>query len=95
MPDPRSAHPRTDLEAKPMHDDLRTIEALIDEHVLVDCHLVPIDAQTWAIHGFIAVEGDVIVAEFTDPCEAEAAIERIEAAERRAAASRRATAAPA
>jgi hypothetical protein len=71
-----------------MHDDLRTIEALIDEHVLVDCRLVAIDAETWAIHGYIAVDGNVIVAEFTDQREAEAAIERIEAAERRAAASR-------
>jgi hypothetical protein len=71
-----------------MHDDLRTIEALIDEHVLVDCHLVPIDAETWAIHGYIAVDGNVIVAEFTDQLEAEAAIVRIEAAEARAAAAR-------
>jgi hypothetical protein len=70
-----------------VHDDLRTIEALIDEHVLVDCYLVPIDAQTWAIHGFIAVDGNVIVAEFTDRREAEAAIERLEAAEARAAAA--------
>jgi hypothetical protein len=75
-------------EAKPMHDDLQTIEALIDEHVLVDCYLVPIDAQTWAIHGYIAVDGNVIVAEFDDLDEAEAAIARIEAAEARAAAAR-------
>ncbi len=71
-----------------MHDDLRTIEALIDEHVLVDCYLFPIDTETWAIHGFIAVDGNVIVAEFDDRQEAEAAIARIAAAEVRAAASR-------
>jgi hypothetical protein len=70
-----------------MHDDLRTIEALIDEHVLVDCYLVPIDTETWAIHGYIAVDGNVIVAEFDDRQEAEAAIACIAAAEVRAAAS--------
>jgi hypothetical protein len=72
-----------------MHDDLRSIEALIDEHVLVDCQLITIDEETWAIRGFIAVDGTVIVAEFTDQQEAEAAIIRIAAAEARAAATAR------
>jgi hypothetical protein len=60
--------------------DLRIIEDLIDEHVRVDCNLVLIDDHTWAIHGSIAVDGNVILAEFASKTDAEAALERIAAA---------------
>ena len=43
----------------------RVIEELIDEHVRVDCTLIQIDADTWAIHGTIVVDGQVIMAEFS------------------------------
>jgi hypothetical protein len=64
-------------------DGLRIIEVLIDEHVRVDCNLIPIDDRTWAIHGSIAVDGNVILAEFDSKDEAEAALERIAAAQAR------------
>ncbi len=44
----------------------RVVRTLIEEHVQVSCQLVPIDDHTWAIHGSIAVDGEVIVAEFDD-----------------------------
>jgi hypothetical protein len=66
------------------HHDLppaeeRVVRALIDEHVQVSCELVPIDDHTWAIHGSIAVDGEVIVAEFDDRDDAEIAVEEIAA----------------
>jgi hypothetical protein len=63
--------------------ELRIIEELIDERVRVDCNLIQIDEQTWAIHGTIAVDGEVIVAEFSNQSEAKLALERIAAAENR------------
>ena len=58
-------------------NELTTVEivqALIDQHARVDRDIVPIDTSTWAIHGLIAVDGDVIMAEFTSMSEAEAAV---------------------
>jgi hypothetical protein len=63
--------------------EFRVIEELIDEHVRVDCNLIQIDDQTWAIHGSIAVDGQVIMAEFSNQSDAELALERIVAAEAR------------
>lgn len=72
---------------EPRHDHAASkqqiVQELIDEHVHVSCGLVPIDDETWAIRGSIAVDGDVIVAEFDDRTEAESALEQLSAAEHR------------
>jgi hypothetical protein len=57
------------------------VQLLIDEHVHISCDIVPIDDTTWAIHGSIAVDGDVILAEFEDPADAESALQELSAAE--------------
>ena len=57
------------------------VQVLVDEHVHVSCDLVPIDDETWAIRGSIAVDGEVIVAEFHDRADAETAVEQLSAAE--------------
>jgi hypothetical protein len=44
----------------------QVVEVLIQQHVQVSCDVVPIDEHTWAIHGSIAVDGEVILAEFDD-----------------------------
>jgi hypothetical protein len=59
----------------------RVVQALVDEHVHVSCQLVPIDEQTWAIRGSIAVDGEVILAEFDNPEDAEVALEQLAASE--------------
>ena len=59
----------------------RIIEELIDEHVRFDYELVRIDDQTWAIQGTIAVDGEVILAEFTTQDEARSALEQLSQAE--------------
>lgn len=60
------------------------VQDLLSEHVRVAGNVVQIDAHTWAIDGFIAVDGDVIMAEFTSREDAEAAVEQLWAAERQA-----------
>jgi hypothetical protein len=57
------------------------IEDLIYEHARVAGDVVQIDPQTWAIHGPIAVDSDVIMAAFNSRDEAEAAIKDLRAAE--------------
>jgi hypothetical protein len=40
------------------------LEELVEEHATIAGDVVEIDAHTWAIHGSIAVDGDVIMAEY-------------------------------
>ena len=61
---------------------MEIVQALIDQHARVARDILPIDSDTWAIHGPIAVDGEVIMAEFTDVREAEAAVVQLFAAER-------------
>jgi hypothetical protein len=82
MPDPH--HELSDSEQ-------RIVQVLVDEHVRVSCYLVPIDDETWAIRGSIAVDGEVIVAEFHDRTHAEFAVEQLSAAEHGATVARPST----
>ena len=44
--------------------ELVFLEELVEEHATIAGDVVEIDTHTWAIHGSIAVDGDVIMAEF-------------------------------
>jgi hypothetical protein len=59
----------------------RIIEDLVYEHVRVSGDTFQIDTHTWVIHGFIAVDGDVIMAKFDSQDDADAAIQRLWQAE--------------
>jgi hypothetical protein len=48
-----------------LEERLRFIEELVDEQATVAGDVLAIDEHTWAIHGSIAMDGDVIMAEFT------------------------------
>ena len=63
--------------------DLGFIQELIDEHFPFDCNLIEIEPNTWAIHGSIPVGGEMILAEFGNRDDAEAALELLAAAEAR------------
>jgi hypothetical protein len=59
----------------------RIIQGLIDEHVRFHYDMIPIDHQTWAIHGSIVVDGEVILAEFATQDDARYALEQLTRAE--------------
>jgi len=69
-------------ERRETDSDPRIVEDIIAEHFPFDCNLIPIDAHTWAIHGSIPVAGDVILAEFSNREDAEAALKLLSAAEK-------------
>jgi hypothetical protein len=54
---------------------------IVDENIGVDYNPIPVDDNTWAIHGSIAVDGDVLVEEFSSREDAEAALARIASAQ--------------
>jgi hypothetical protein len=53
------------------------LDALYPNLGWIDGDVFEIDENTWAIHGVIAVDGDVILAEFDKPEEARAALARL------------------
>jgi hypothetical protein len=53
------------------------VDDLVYEHARVSGTAFPIDSHTWAIHGFIAVDGDVIMATFGSRDLATAAIQQL------------------
>jgi hypothetical protein len=46
--------------------DQRVVEELIAEHLEASCDVVVIAEGTWAIHGLVAYQGEMILAEFED-----------------------------
>jgi hypothetical protein len=63
-------------------DDPDVIDEILEEHAQVDGDIVKIDEQTWAIHGSIPVDGEVILGEFDRRESAEIALERLSEVER-------------
>ena len=59
------------------------IEELIEERVRVECNILEIDGSTWALHGGIGIDSDVILAEFGNRVDAEIALQQISAGENR------------
>jgi hypothetical protein len=62
--------------------DQQIIEGLIQVHARVARDVIQIAASTWAIHGPIAVDGEVIMAQFNSRDAADAAINQLWSAER-------------
>ena len=71
-----------EVRAERANPGQRIIEALIAEHVRFHYDLLPIDDQTWAIHGYISVDGEVILAEFTTQNDARSAPAQVAATRR-------------
>jgi hypothetical protein len=61
--------------------DQQIIEDLIEVHARVARDVVQIAPSTWAIHGPIAVDGEVIMAEFNSRDAADVAIDQLWSAE--------------
>ena len=53
------------------------LQELVEEHAAVAGDIAEIGTHTWAIHGFIPVDGDVIMAEFDSYSEARVVLDRL------------------
>jgi hypothetical protein len=56
---------------------LLLLRALIDENATIDGDVVEIDVHTWAIHGVIPVDGDVLMAEYDTYDQAKLALDSL------------------
>jgi hypothetical protein len=56
----------------------RILAELVQEHVQVDNDVIEINEATWAIHGYVAYDGEVIAATFASGKEAWAGLSRLE-----------------
>lgn len=73
-----------DTRPRPPDRAVDLLATLVDEHLEVDRDVVPLTAETWAIHGYLAYEGEVIAATFASEHEAWAGISMLEELQRRA-----------
>ena len=62
---------------------LTFLEELVEEHATIAGDVIKIDAHTWAIHGSIAVDGEVIMAEYDSEERARFALDELSNAEHR------------
>ena len=63
-------------------EDERMLTELVQENVQVDKDVIEINEKTWAIHGYVAYDGEVIAATFASEKEAWAGLSRLEEIER-------------
>jgi len=57
------------------------LEELVEEHATIAGDVIELDAHTWAIHGSIAVDGEVIMAEYDSEEHARIVLEELSAVE--------------
>jgi hypothetical protein len=57
------------------------IDSILHQHPRLDHDLFQMDAQLWAIHGYIPVDGEVILAEFEHHEAARTVLDRLAAAQ--------------
>ena len=58
--------------------DLVPFAGLVSEtHARLSGNIVQVDTTTWAVHGFIAYDGEVLLAEFDTPTAARHALHHI------------------
>jgi hypothetical protein len=68
-----------DASPVPEHgDDERHLAALVEERVQIDHEVIVINEATWAIHGSITYDGQVIAATFGTAEEAWSGLARLE-----------------
>ena len=53
------------------------LRELIEEHATIAGDIIEVGTDTWAIHGSIAVDGEVLLAEYDTPGEARIALDNL------------------
>jgi len=56
--------PRSDQPSSRPDEQLEFLEELVEENASIAGDVLQVDTHLWAIHGFIPVDGDVLMAEF-------------------------------
>jgi hypothetical protein len=56
---------------------LQFLQELIDEHATIAGDIIEVGTDTWAIHGSIAVDGEVLIAEYDTPDQARMALAKL------------------
>lgn len=56
---------------------LRLLRALIEEHATIAGDIVEVGIGTWAIHGSIPVDGEVLIAEYDSPDRARMTLDKL------------------
>jgi hypothetical protein len=65
------------------YHDHDVLIALIEENVQLDYDVIKLGDHVWAIHGYIAYDGEVIAATFASEREARALLSRLDELEHR------------
>jgi len=65
------------MTLEPEPPELTFIEGLLDENAQVAGDIIEIGTSAWAIHGSIAVDGDVIMAEYSTFEEAKSVLDHL------------------
>ena len=82
----RDLYDRTEVSDMPNirgeHHEM-LIDSILHQHPRLDQDLFQMDAQMWAIHGYIPVDGEVILAEFDHRETARAVLAQLAAAQDR------------
>ena len=74
MNDPRANQP---------NNQLRELQDLVEENASIAGDVVQVGDNLWAIHGFIPVDGDVLMAEFDSYDQATSTLEQLSARSQR------------
>jgi hypothetical protein len=60
---------------------LELLQELVQEHAIIDGDILEIDPRTWAVHGSIAVDGEVIMAEYDTQDKARNVLDKLSSAD--------------
>jgi hypothetical protein len=77
----RAEQPASGPAAPEPDRQLAFLEELVEEHATVAGDVIEIDAHTWAIHGSIAIDGDVLMAEYDSEEHARIVLDELASAE--------------
>ena len=69
--------PAPELPANQPDDQLQFLRDLVEENASVSGEVLPIGNNRWAIHGYIPVDGDVLMAEFDSYDQATSTLEQL------------------
>lgn len=74
---PDRAPPASSTGQLPVDPQVAFLTELIEEHATVAGDVIEVGPQTWAIHGSIGLDGEVLLAEYGTEAEARLALARL------------------